>query len=334
MRKSFGYLTKEGFKNIWANRLMSLASIGVLVACMAIIGIAMILTSNLNVAMSTIEKENVVMAYMNDKNSVLYPIDGSAPPTDKNVPDSAYKVHNEEEAKKVCESIGKLGDVEKVEYVSAEQALENYKKNYVNGDSQYLVYFEGEDNPMPMGAKITLKSLDNFSAVVKQIEAVDGVNLVVSSKVIASTLIKIRNAVETARLSIIIVLMIISLVIVSNTIRVTMYNRKLEISIMKAVGATDWFIRWPFLIEGVILGIFSAVISLGFTYGIYHVAAGKIIEAIQKGSSIHFSVIAFRKLALPIFGVFVAIGVLAGIIGSIIILSKYLKKEGSEFRAI
>ena len=329
MRKSFGYLTKEGFKNIWANRLMSLASIGVLVACMAIIGIAMILTSNLNVAMSTIEKENVVMAYMNDKNSVLYPIDGSAAPTDKNVPDSAYKVHNEEEAKKVCENIGKLGDVEKVEYVSAEQALEDYKKNYVNGDSQYLVYFEGEDNPMPMGAKITLKSLDNFSAVVKQIEAVDGVNLVVSSKDVANTLVKIRNAVETARLSIIIVLMIISLVIVSNTIRVTMYNRKLEISIMKAVGATDWFIRWPFLIEGVILGIISAVISLGFTYGIYYFAAGKIKDAIGTGS-----LIAFRKLALPIFGVFVAIGVLAGIIGSIIILSKYLKKEGSEFRAI
>ena len=124
-------------------------------------------------------------------------------------------------------------------------------------------------------------------------------------------------------------LMLISLVIVCNTIRVTMYNRKLEISIMKAVGATDWFIRWPFLIEGIILGVVSAIISLAFTFGIYTLAGDKIKETMQSGELIPFS-----QMALPLFGIFVGIGVLAGVIGSIIILNKYLKKEGSEFRAL
>ncbi len=329
MNKSFSYLTKEGFKNIWANRLMSFASIGVLVACMVIIGIAIILASNFNIAMNSLEKENVVMVYMEDKNSVLYPIDGSSVPTDKNIPDSAYSVHNEEEALAICDKIKALSNVESVEYISAEQALENYKENFVDNDAKYLMYFEGDENPMPMGAKVTLVSLDNFDATIKSIEAVEGVNLVVSSSDIAQRIVNIRNAVEIAGFWVIAILMIISLVIVSNTIRVTMYNRKLEISIMKAIGATDWFIRWPFLIEGMMLGIISAVISIGVTYAIYSLAGEKIKAALETSS-----LMPFRSIVLTLVLVFLGIGILAGIIGSVIILSKYLKKEGSEFRAI
>ncbi len=329
MRKSFGYLTREGLKNIWANRLMSIASIGVLVACMAIIGVALLLASNFNLAMNSLEKENVVMAYLNDKNSVLYPIDGQDAPTNKNIPDSAYKVHNEEEAKAVCDKISKINNIENVEYISAEKALEDYKQNFVDGDAKYLIYFEGEENPMPMGAKITLSSLENFEATVKEIGAVEGVNTVVSANDIANKIVSIRKAVELAGFWIIAILMIISLVIVCNTIRVTMYNRKLEISIMKAVGATDWFVRWPFLIEGVVLGVVSAFISIVFTYGIYSIAGEKIKQALETSA-----LVPFRELFLSILGVFLAIGIFAGVVGSLIILNKYLKKEGSEFRAL
>ena len=123
--------------------------------------------------------------------------------------------------------------------------------------------------------------------------------------------------------------MIIALVIVSNTIRVTMYNRKLEISIMKAVGATDSFIRLPFLIEGIVLGLISAVLSLGITYGVYALAGDKIKQALGGTGLIAFRIM-LPRLAL----IYVLLGILAGIIGSFIILSKYLKKEGSEFSAL
>ena len=326
---SFRYLTREGFKNIWANRLMSIASVGVLVACMAIIGVAILLTANLNTAMSSLEKENVVMAYLEDKNSVLFPIDGSDIVDEDKVKDEDYLVHNEEEAKAVCAEIEKLEFVEKVEFITAEQALNDYKENFVDGDAKYLMYLEGDENPLSMCAKVTLTSLENHIQAREAIAKVKGVDTVVSADDVAEKIVSIKNAIEIAGFWIIAILMIIALVIVCNTIRVTMYNRKLEISIMKAVGATDWFIRWPFLIEGIIIGIASALISVVFTYGIYSFAGEKIKDALEATS-----LVPFRQQFVTILLVFIALGVFAGVVGSLIILNKYLKKEGSEFRAL
>ena len=128
---------------------------------------------------------------------------------------------------------------------------------------------------------------------------------------------------------IIAILVIISLVIVSNTIRVTMYNRKLEISIMKAVGATDTFVRIPFVIEGVIIGIISAFISEGLLFFCYKVATENILSAFTSSG-----IIEFKDVALYLLLIFIGIGVLSGILGSFIMIRKYLKHEGSEFSAI
>jgi cell division transport system permease protein len=108
-----------------------------------------------------------------------------------------------------------------------------------------------------------------------------------------------------------------------------MYNRKLEISIMKAVGATDWFVRWPFLVEGVALGVVSAFVSLILTYGIYSFAGQPIKDALGIKN-----LVPFREEILNITLIFLGIGLFAGVVGSLIILNKYLKKEGSEFRAL
>ena len=123
------------------------------------------------------------------------------------------------------------------------------------------------------------------------------------------------------------ILGIISLVIVSNTIRVTMYNRKLEISIMKAVGATDAFVRLPFIIEGVILGLISAIISEGLVYFCYRVAGETMKNTLQLS-------ISFASQAWLLLGIFAVIGIFAGAFGSFFIIGKYLKKEGSEFKAL
>ena len=123
--------------------------------------------------------------------------------------------------------------------------------------------------------------------------------------------------------------MIISLVIVSNTIRVTMYNRKLEINIMKAVGATDSFIRIPFLVEGVAIGLLSALISMGLVYFLYKA----VVETLKSVLNIA-SVVPFGQFAWQLLALFVVVGVFAGVFGSVFVITKYLKKEGSEFRAI
>lgn len=333
--QSLRYLTREGFRNVWVNRLMSIASIGVLVACMILIGMAILLTKNVDATMSTLEQQNVVMVYFNDKNSVIY--QGAADPSDTSsgetakpadIPDSAYLIHNEDEAKAVCEQLKKIDNVASVEFISSDEALERAKDTVLKDQAGAFEIFEEEGgNPMSHGARITMVSMEKFDATVAAIEKTSGVHSVVSHGDLAKTITDIKSGIAMICFWIIGILAVISLVIVSNTIRVTMYNRKLEISIMKAVGATDAFIRLPFIIEGMILGLISALISEGLLYFCYRVAG----EAM--GGSIKLS-IPFGQEAWLLFGIFALIGILAGALGSFIMIGKYLRKEGSEFRAL
>lgn len=143
---------------------------------------------------------------------------------------------------------------------------------------------------------------------------------------LAGKLASIRNAVTYISIGIVAILFFVSLFIVSNTIRITIYNRRLEISIMKAVGATNRFIRWPFIVEGVLLGVFSAVIALALQYGIYSVASiwlGNVLATVGG------QVVSFLDYIWLIFGVFAFIGVVIGAFGSIISLNKYLKEHSN-----
>ena len=344
---SIRYLTKEGVKNIWANRLMSLASIGVLVACMVIIGLAVLIAENVNVAIGNLEEQNVVMAYMKDYNWALYGKETTddttsntssgtdsttsqeTEKTDKNgIKDSDYVIHNENEAKALCEEIEKLDNVEKVVFVSSEEGLESVKESMLEGQEEYFSFLDDE-NPMSCAAKITMKDMGKFDETIKKIEKLSGVERVVSQSDLANTINAIKKGVGVAGFWIIAILMIIALVIVSNTIRVTMYNRKLEISIMKAVGATDAFVRIPFIVEGMIIGLISAVISEGLLYFCYRVATETIVSTLGTND-----IVKYGDMALLLFGLFAGIGIFAGVIGSAIMIGKYLKREGSEFAAI
>ena len=171
--------------------------------------------------------------------------------------------------------------------------------------------------------------MGKFDETIKKIEKLSGVERVVSQSDLANTINAIKKGVGVAGFWIIAILMIIALVIVSNTIRVTMYNRKLEISIMKAVGATDAFVRIPFIVEGMIIGLISAVISEGLLYFCYRVATETIVSTLGTND-----IVKYGDMALLLFGLFAGIGIFAGVIGSAIMIGKYLKREGSEFAAI
>ncbi len=366
------YLTAEGFKNVWDNRLMSLASIGVLISCMALIGAAMLVTFNVDKAMASIEKENVVMVHLNDYNSVKYDeayIDnsqgktssaasGEAASTGKTgssaattmqmesntssgkttskeiahnvVPETAYKVHNLEEAQLVMEEIKMLNNVDKdkIELLTPEQMLERLEKTVDGDTAKYISQLEAEgENPMSYAVKVTFEDLSLFDTTIKQIESIEGVHRIASHREIAQKITAIKNAISTAGYIIIGVLMAIALVIVCNTIRVTMFNRKLEISIMKAVGATDSFIRFPFVIEGVLIGLISAAVTTGLLYVGYEAVLNAM--NISAGSAVPYMDHIWEFVV--IFG---AVGVLSGLIGSVFMINKYLRKEGSEFSAM
>lgn len=332
---SMKYLAGEGCKNVWVNRLMTIASVGVLTACMVLIGLALLISMNVDKIIGNLEQQNVVMAYFNDKNSVLYgdadPILSEGEEFDvETITDSHYLIHNEEEAMAVCKEIEKLDNVASVEFITKEEALETVKKTMLEGQDEYFEFLDEENgNPLSDGARIHLNDMATFDETVQKIKGVTGVNSIQSQSDMAERINSIKNGISVAGAWIIGILLVISLVIVSNTIRVTMYNRKLEISIMKAVGATDSFIRIPFIVEGILIGLISAVFSEGVVYFCYRVATETMISSLDKNQ-----IIPFESAALMLLCVFAAIGVFAGIFGSVVMISKYLRKEGSEFSAI
>ncbi len=295
---------------------MTIASVGVLMACMVIIGLAILVTENVNKAMGSLEQQNVVMAYMKDKNWASFE-------TEK----AEYPVKSDEEALAICEQIKQIPNVAEVTFVSSKDGLEALLETISEQKEESNKILDG-DNPLSCSAKITMVDMALFEQTVNKIAEIDSIYNIQSYSGLAEKITAIKNGIGVAGVWIIGILMVIALVIVSNTIRVTMYNRKLEIGIMKAVGATDAFVRLPFVVEGMVMGLISALLAEGVLYFCYRVAT----EAIEE--KLNVSVIPFNDVAWILLALFAIIGLFAGIIGSVIMISKYLRREGSEFAAI
>ncbi len=330
---SVKYLVSNGFKNIWLNKLMSIASIGVLVACMSVIGLAVALSINVDHALSQLEKENVVMVFFDDRNSALYAESNlnSETGTYNEITEKDYTIHNFEEAIKLCAEIEKLDNIATVEYFTGEDSLNDQMATMGDQAKFFESFLFSDDygNPMPSGARVSFVSLEKFDETLDSLEAMKGVDSTSSTRDLAEKITLIKHAISIVGFWIVAILLLISLMIVSNTIRVTMYSRKLEISIMKAVGATDSFVRLPFMIEGVTIGLLSAVITVVILYFVYKAVAGTILNVMTIAT-----LIPFGDFFWIIFGIFAGIGVFAGLFSSAFMINKYLRKEGSEFRAL
>ncbi len=295
---SLKYLTREGFRNIWVNRLMTLASVTVLLACLVIIGVGAMAFFNIDALLDKVEAQNVVMVYVEMDSDDL---------TTSGVGVELQKMEN----------------IESCEFIPKEDAFRDQIES-MGGDS---AVFEGfTECPLPDAYKVTLKDLTQFSATVAQIQNLTGVSSVRENSDLASKLLSIRRAVTIVSIGLVVMLFLVALFIIANTIRITMFSRKLEINIMKAVGATNWFIRWPFLVEGVLIGIIASVISLGVLCGLYELASVSFSDLLM---SFGFSMVPFSQYALQILGVFLGIGIFTGGFGSMISMNKYLKEQGS-----
>ena len=240
---SIKYLVGEGARNIRANRQMSIASIGVLVACMLLIGAAVLFSLNADAVMGYIESQNDVVVFVKDKAS-------------------------DKEAEGLGDTLMEVDNVASVRYISKKEALEGQMEKL--GNSSYLMDALMEDNPLPATYYVKVKDLELLSATVEEIQDLDLVLDVNSPTDMAATLVGIKKAVNLGGLAIVAILGAVSILIVSNTIKLTVFNRRREISIMKYVGATDSFIRLPFLVEGVIIGLCSALLAFGLLWVGYY----------------------------------------------------------------
>lgn len=292
----FGYLIKEGIINVWNNRIMSIASVCVLISCLVLTGSASLLTLNVAKVVDDVGAENETRVFL-----------------DMGVTDV--------EAAYIGKDIEKIENISAVTFYSGEEAIIEYKD--MLGDSIFE-NIKDDDDVLPHTYHITMVDLSLYDETVNEIMEIEGVESVGDRKELARTLTDLNQLVSTISIAIIIALTVISLFIVSNTIRVTMYSRRFEISIMKSVGATNAFVRIPFIVEGMLIGLLSAIVS---TFALYFLYTG-IMDAIT--SMIPFVYIPINDLILYVAIAFVVAGMSIGAIGGFISMRKYLKKEGNE----
>ncbi len=296
---SFSYLIKEGARNIWVNRMMSLASIGILVSCMLLIGSAILLSINLNGMVSYVENQNEMVAFLED----------SADDVTVSAVEAALNSND---------------NVDSFAFVSREEALERYSE--IVPDSLLENLEQDKEEVFPLSFRITLKDLSLIDETTAQIESIPGIMRVNAPTNVAETVTGIKRAVYICGSGIIIILLAVTLIIIANTIKVTVFNRRKEINIMKFVGATDRFIRMPFVVEGILLGVISACIAYlllwgGYTYLINYVQtqASATLSAFLK------NLVPFSQVAKQLLASFAVGGIAIGVFGSMIFVRKHLK---------
>lgn len=299
MVKSIRYLLKEGVRNIWSNRTMSFASIGVLVSCLLLTGAAVLFSMNINSAVDALEGSNSVRVYMKQGYPVLSSLQAG-------------------------EQIRKLDNVESCTFISKDDAIAQIMQKLGDKDSELLAGMTGDDNPLPDAFQISFKDLSKYKDTVAQISQIDGVSSINDYSDIAQKLTNLDRLIKLAGFWIVLLLSLVSIFIISNTIRVTMFSRRLEISIMKSVGATNWFVRIPFIVEGVIIGLLSGALGSMLLYLLYRKGVSSIASIMM------FSTIDITAITGPIVASFLIAGSLFGALGGMISIGKYLKKEGGQ----
>ena len=293
MLSKWAYLIREGFRSITSHGFMSFASVTIIMACLIIMGTVSLLSVNIDAVISDLEDQNEIVAFV-----------------DENISD-------ENEAREIQNELESLSNVEFVEFVSREDAMNNFMSKY---DSSLM---DGIDaSVFRHRYVIHLSNIALMSSTKADIENVDGIAKVNAHLEYAKTFVTIRNVVSVVSVILIAILLFVSIFIMSNTIKLATFGRRDEIAIMKMVGATNAFIRTPFIIEGLVLGILGGGLAFIAEWGLYNLIAGKLVGSIT-GSLI--ALVPFYNVALELFIVYMAISVLVGVFGGVNAIRNYLK---------
>ena len=291
-----GYLIREGLKNVWNNRLMSIASICVLMSCLVLTGSAVLMSMNVDLMVKKAIAQNETRVFLDMDISRV-------------------------EAVYVGRDIEALENVQSVKYLSKDDTIKEFK-SYLGED---IFDHMKDDNPLPDVYKVTMVDLSKYNETVNEIEAIDGVDTISTRSGTAKKLTSVNNLVQILSICIIIALAVISLFIISNTLRATMHSRRFEISIMKSVGATNAFVRIPFVVEGMVIGLISAIVSTGALYFLYSGVVGIVLNIFKFTDPV-----AIESVIWYVLAIFVIAGITIGALSGFISIRKYLKKEGNE----
>ena len=290
---NLGYLLKEGFKGIFLHGFMSFAAVCVTVACLLIMGSFSILLYNVNIMVEELNKTNEVMAYVDSELS-------------------------DAEAKSIGTKINQIENVHKSEFVDRETALERFIEDH-SDEKDSFAGLVPED--LRHRFVVTLESNELLDQTVELIEAIPGVAKVRADFALAEGFITLQKVLRIASVAVISVLLVVSLLIISNTVKLAMYDRRDEIAIMKMVGATNGFIRLPFVVEGFTLGMMGAALAFGLEWVMYDALVARIreMDTLQL-----FNFVPFQQLLIPMTATFCAAGLFVGIVGSWTSIRKFL----------
>ena len=294
-----GYLISEGFRNFLKNKKSTGASLMIMCATMLIFGLFFLIGENVNHMVKEVESEQGMQVYM-------------------------YKDATEEQIEKLGNEIKNLDYVAKVTFVSKEEALDSIKKSWGDKGDKLLKAYEGDKNPLGVSYIVTLTDLTKKDDVKVNIEKLENVKEITIKDKVMSALINVANGIRIVSGVILVLLIIISIFIIANTIKLTVHARRKEISLMKYVGATNGFIRWPFIVEGVIIGIVSAIISILILGISYNFIVGKILTS-TIATQIGISLLTFSDVFALVITVYLLLGIGIGILGSVISMRKYLE---------
>ncbi|MDR1589413.1 MAG: permease-like cell division protein FtsX [Oscillospiraceae bacterium] len=287
------YYIKEGITSILTHGLMSFVSVCTIVACLLIMGSFTLLAVNVGAIIGQFENENVVLAYV-----------------DENMPD--------EQARQLETQVRAVPNVESAVFISREDALESFIGKF---EDKTLFENIGAD-VLRHRFVVYVRDIELTAATQNAISSIQGIVLVNSNLAVTRGLVTMRNIVTGVSAVLAVVLFIISLFIMSNTIRLVTFERREEIAIMKMVGATNSFIRWPFVIEGFILGLTGALVAFIAQWLVYTM----ITDRLTGGGRVSFiTALPFQSVSVPLIAAFAAIGFAVGVIGSLMAIRKYLK---------
>jgi len=280
---NFFYLIKEGVKGIFTHGFMSFAAVCVTVACLLIVGSFSILTYNVNIMVEDLNQTNEVLAYVESGLT-------------------------EAEAKSIGTKINMIENVLQADFISREEALQKFIADHQEDEA-----FSGvEAQDLRHRFRVILEDNTKIEETAAQIEDLPGVVKIRAEYELAEGFATLQQVLQLVSTAIIAVLLVVSLLIISNTVKLAMYDRKDEIAIMKMVGATNGFIRLPFVVEGFTLGMVGAALAFGMEWGLYDALVDKIatVDSLQL-----FTFVPFQHVLVPMIGTFACAGLFVGIVG-------------------
>ena len=292
-KAGFAYFIREGLSSVFVHGFTSLAAVSVIAACLMITGIFTLVAYNIDLQIRELEGKSEIVVYIDESVS-------------------------REDALALGDSIRRLDNIKSAEFVTKEQLFEDYLQSL--GDDAYVMEELRDDNPLRDSYQITMKDVSLHGETVKALEALNGVAASSSMQEVSERLIQIRRVFHMISLTLVALLGAVSVFIIANTVKLAMFARKEEIAVMKMVGATNHFIRAPFVVEGMFLGLCAALLAFFIQWGVYAYVTAQLAQ----GTAI-LTMVDFRTVWQPVLGIMAGAGLLLGVGGSVVTIRRFLK---------